>query len=119
MEIDPNLIYLGLALAAAAGGGAGWVFKRGKQEGIEESCIQRIEGKVTSIEKKLDDEVKDTTESHRQIHVRIDKLGSKLDKQNDKLDAHAADLHEKINIVSKEVANIAGQFENHVEEKKD
>ncbi len=94
ITIDPNLIYLGLAVASALGGGAGYIFRRGKQEATEESCIKRIESKVESMEKLLKKEIEDTTESHRIMHQRIDNLGT-------------------------DVAYIKGKVDNHIDEKKD
>lgn len=112
MEIDPNLIYLGLALAGSGGTIGGWIFKRGKKEGVDESCAQRIEKELKSIKTTLDAEIKNTDESHRQLHGRIDKL-------SDRVDAHAANLHEKINEVKQNVAFVKGTVENHIQEAKD
>ena len=112
IEISYEMIYAMIALGGVAAGVLGFFYKRGRKDGIDESCAQRIEKKLDSVENKLNEEIKNTDASHLAMHGRIDKLA-------DKVDDHAAKLHEKINIVNVELANIAGQFENHVKEKTD
>ena len=112
IEISYEMIYAMIAVGGVCAGVIGFFYKRGRKDGIDESCAQRIEKKLDSVEKKLDQEIKNTDASHLALHNRIDKV-------SDKVDEHAAKLHEKINIVNVELANISGQFENHVNEKKD
>lgn len=88
IEIDPNLIYLVIAVSGAAGGAVGWIFRRGREKGTEEACIKRIENTLDGLDKKLDKEIKDTSESHRVMHGRIDKLAQDVAYIKGKVDNH-------------------------------
>lgn len=110
--INTDLIYLALALATAGGTVIGWAFRHGKREGIDETCAERIETQLNQIAKKLDEEIKNTDASHNKIHERIERVSDKVDK-------HAATLHEKINIVNQSVKYLEGQLDSHIESKKD
>jgi len=88
-EIQIEYIYLGIAIVGAAAAVLGFFYKRGKKDGIDESCAKRIEDKLDSVAEKLDSEIENTNESHRQ-------------------------MHEKINAVKTEVAYIKGKLDNHL-----
>lgn len=91
-ELQIEYIYLGIAIAGAAAAVLGFFYNRGKKDGIDESCAKRIENKLDSVAKKLDDEIENTNESHRQ-------------------------MHEKINGVKADVAYLKGQLDNHLDSK--
>jgi Flp pilus assembly protein TadB len=93
-EIQIEYIYLGIAIASAAAVAFGFFYRRGKKEGIDESCAKRIEEKLDSVAQKLDSEIQNTNESHRQ-------------------------MHEKINAVKTEVAYIKGKLDHHLGIKSD
>lgn len=91
-EIQIEYIYLGIAVATAAACVLGFFYRRGKKDGIDESCAKRIEDKLDSVAEKLDSEIRNTDESHRQ-------------------------MHEKINAVKADVAYLKGQLDNHLDSK--
>lgn len=93
-EFQIEYVYAGIAVCTAAIAVIGFFYKRGKKEGIDESCAKRIEGMLVTLSRKLDQEIKNTDESHRQ-------------------------MHEKINGLRSELAYIKGVVDNHIESKTD
>ena len=60
-----------ITIGGVAFGVFSWIWNKGKKEGKDESCIERIESTVLKLQKDFSEEVKSTNECHQLIHNRI------------------------------------------------
>lgn len=87
-DLQIEYVYFAIAIAMAASTVLAFFYRRGKKEGIDETCAKRIEKMLTDLDSKLDGEIRNTDESHRQMHEKINALRAEIAYVKGQVDLH-------------------------------
>jgi len=81
-----NLIVLIGTLIGMATAGVAFIYERGKKRGIDTACADRIEDKLIRLKTKVDTETGKADHAHEELHNKIDGISLNVANLSGKVD---------------------------------
>lgn len=82
-ETADEIIQLAISLGTLAGiviVGLTFIYKRGKQAGLDKACGERIEEKVDALQETVGKKVSDSDNTHSDLYTKLDNTNQKINK---------------------------------------